>query len=377
MARRAAFLYSDDFLTYDLGESHPLQQRRLKRTRDLLHATGVLDSAGGPLTLREPNYAEPSDLLRVHSLSFLDAVCLADRNPTDRSLRAFGLGPGDTPAFRGIWPSARLYAGGTIDAARLVASGEFDVAFNVAGGLHHAHGDHASGFCTFNDLALGAKTLQDNGFQRVAYIDIDVHHGDGVQSIFWNDPDVLTISLHEGPEWLFPRYTGFVSEVGGEGARGTSINVPFAPGTGDDLWHEGFEGIVPEALSRFQPDALVLQLGADAHFGDPLAHLNLSSRGWMRAVERLLELGAGKPIVVTGGGGYNRSTVPRLWAMVAALCAEVDLPAAIPASLVEDLGYPAFHDGAPPPEPSGSESERRAYLERKLAELRDNLGWSE
>ena len=376
MARRAAFLYSDEFLTYDLGESHPLQQRRLKRSHDLLHATGVLDSAGGPLALRTPTSAEPDDLLRVHTQDFLDAVCLADRNPTDRSVRAFGLGPGDTPAFRGIWPSARFYAGGTIDAARLVASGEFEVAFNVAGGLHHAHADHASGFCTFNDLALGIKTLQDKGFHKVAYVDIDVHHGDGVQSIFWDDPTVLTISLHEGPEWLFPRETGFVSETGGPNAPGTSINVPFAPGTGDALWHEGFEAVIPEALSRFRPDALVLQLGADAHFGDPLAHLSLSSHGWMRAVERLMELGTGKPIVVTGGGGYNRSTVPRLWAMVATLCAEAPLPDGIPDDLIGDLGYATFHDVNPPPTPSGSDSERRDYLKRNLAKLKSNLGWT-
>ena len=366
MPRRAAFLYSPEFLTYDLGESHPLQQTRLKRTHDLLHAIGVLDTAGGPLALIPPTPAEPDDLLRVHTPEFLEAVLRADQNPADRSLRAFGLGPGDTPAFRGIWPSARLYAGGTIDAAKRVASGEFDIAFNVAGGLHHAHADHASGFCTFNDLALGVKALQDGGFRKVAYIDIDVHHGDGVQSIFWDDPDVLTISLHEGPEWLFPRVTGFAHETGGPGAPGSSVNVPFAPGTGDDLWHEGFEAVVPEALARFQPDALVLQLGADAHFGDPLAHLSLSSHGWIRAVERLMELGAGKPIVVTGGGGYNPSTVPRLWALVGALCAEAMLPDAMPASLAEDLGYETFHDAAPPPAPPGSDAERRAYLQRCL-----------
>ena len=375
MARRAAFLYSDEFLTYDLGESHPLQQARLKRTHDLLHATGVLDTAGGPLALRQPTPAPVEALLRVHTPAYLDAVLLADRHPTDRPLRAFGLGPGDTPAFQGIWPSARLYAGGTIDAATLVASGEFEIAFNVAGGMHHAHAGHASGFCTFNDLALGVRALQDGGCRKVAYIDIDVHHGDGVQSIFWDDPDVLTISLHEGPEWLFPRTTGFASETGGPKAPGSSINIPFAPGTGDDLWLDGFEKIVPEALARFQPDALVLQLGTDAHWADPLAHLNLSSQGWIRAVERLLELGAGKPIVVTGGGGYNRSTVPRLWALVAALCAEVPLPDDIPVPLAADLGFATFHDPAPPPEVGGEEAERRDYLAQNLAALRTNLGW--
>lgn len=359
MARPTAFLYTDEFLAYDLGSSHPLQQRRLKMVRDTLREHGVLESAGGPVAERLPTPADVELLQRVHTEAYLDAVQRASEDPGARGLREFGLGPGDTPAFKGIWPSSRLYAGGSIDAARLVTSGEFEIAFNVAGGLHHAHGDRASGFCTFNDLALAVLGLRDAGYQRVAYIDIDVHHGDGVQFLFWNDPDTLTISLHESPEWLFPRVSGFVSEIGGEGAEGSSINIPFAPYTGDAVWLDAFEAVVPEALARFKPDALVLQTGADAHVGDPLAHLALSTQGWLTAFTRLLELGEGKPIVVTGGGGYNLETVRRLWSLATATCAGIRL------DTLHDTSAPALQ----------SEAETAQFARKQLAELRAYLGW--
>ncbi|MGC4042459.1 MAG: acetoin utilization protein AcuC [Armatimonas sp.] len=359
MARRTAFLYTDEFLAYNLGSSHPLQQRRLRMVHDTLKDHGVLESAGGPVAERMPTPADLELLKRVHTGPYLDAVEHASREPGARYLRDFGLGPGDTPAFPDIWPSSRLYAGGSIDAAQLVTSGEFEIAFNVAGGLHHAHADRASGFCTFNDLALAVLALRDAGYQKVAYIDIDVHHGDGVQFLFWDDPDTLTISLHESPEWLFPRVSGYVSEVGGEGAEGTAINIPFAPATGDAVWLDAFEAIVPEALSRFQPDALVLQTGADAHVGDPLAHLALSTQGWLKAFTRLLELGADKPIVVTGGGGYNLETVRRLWSMATAACAGIRLDA------LHDTSAPRLDD----------EVETAQFARKQLRELRAYLGW--
>ncbi len=360
MARKTAFLYTDTFLTYDLGPSHPLQQRRLKMVQDVLKEQGALESGGGPIVEIEPTPADRELLERVHTKAYLSAVERASREPGAGFLKDFGLGRGDTPAFAGIYESARLYAGGTVDAARLVASGEFEVAFNVAGGLHHAHADRASGFCTFNDLALGVKVLNDAGFQKVAYIDIDVHHGDGVQFLFWDDPNTLTLSLHESPEWLFPRVSGFTTEIGGPGAEGTSINVPLAPHTGDSVWHEAFESVVPEALARFQPDALILQLGADAHFGDPLAHLALTSQGWMAAFEKLLALGAGKPIVLTGGGGYNLDTVRRLWSMACATSAGIELTG------LHDTETPALQD----------ETGTRAFAQKQVRELKNYLGWS-
>ncbi len=256
-----------------------------------------------------------------------------------------------------------------MDAARLVLSGEYDTAFNVAGGLHHAMANRAAGFCTFNDLAMGIYELL-RTVDRVAYIDIDVHHGDGVQALFYDDPRVMTISLHESGRYLFPG-TGFPDETGEGDAAGTSINVPFYPYTTDEIWHEAFDAVVPEALERFAPDALVVQLGADAHWDDPLAHLMLTSQGWMAAIDKLLALGASKPVVVTGGGGYNLRTVARLWTMVQARCAGAQLPDSVPAAYDAMYNIPRLHD-APEATPRVEDAvlrEARAYAREQVALL--------
>lgn len=374
-ARRTAFLYSDALLSYNLGPRHPLQQRRLQMVYRLLEAYGMFEP-GGPVTWREPVPASEEEILTVHTAGYLEAVQWASGEPTDIDyLRRYGLGPGDTPAFEGMYEAAALYAGGTVEAARLVLSGEFDAAFNVAGGLHHAFPHKASGFCTFNDLAMGIHTLLQGGCARVAYIDIDVHHGDGVQACFYDDPRVLTISLHESGRSLFPG-TGFPEEIGEGEARGTSLNMPFAPYTEDDLWQEAFDAVVPPALARFKPDALVLQLGADAHWDDPLAHLALTSQGWMQAVEKLLALAQGKPLVVTGGGGYNVQTVARLWTMVAAMCAGVELPDDVPAAYAAGYGISRLHDTVTPRLENEARVHRqtRAYAEEERAKLRQLTG---
>jgi len=322
---------------------------------------------------RTPRPASDAALAGVHTPEYLEVVRRAGRGEADRAtLARHGLGPGDTPAFPGMYESAALYAGGTRDAAELVLSGEYATAFNVAGGLHHAHPDHASGFCTFNDLALAVNVFLEAGLSRVAYVDIDVHHGDGVEACFWNDPRVLTISLHESGQFLYPG-TGFVEDMGGEAAPGTALNVPFFPYTRDVAWHEAFDAVVPPALERFAPEALVLQLGADAHWDDPLAHLQLSSRGWMQAVEKLLALGAGKPVVVTGGGGYNLKTVARLWTMVQALCAGVaaELPATVPAAYAETYGVTHLHDTTGPATGDEAQAEARGFARAQVARLRE------
>lgn len=375
MSRKTAFLYTDDFLSYHLSDSHPLQQRRLQMVYQLLGAYKAF-TPEGPVTWRQPKAATEEEILQVHTPDFVEAVHRAgkkDTVPVNRGyLDRYGLGPGDTPAFPGMYEAAALYAGGTVDAARLVISGEFEAAFNVSGGLHHAHPDHASGFCTFNDLALGIHEFLKAGYSRVVYVDIDVHHGDGVQACFYDDPRVLTISLHEGYGRFYPG-TGFPNEIGEGAGRGYSLNLPFFPYTDEDIWHEGFDGFVPEAFARFKPDAVVLQCGADAHWADPLAHLMLTSHGWMRAVDKLLALAEGVPLVVTGGGGYNLRTVARLWTMVTTRCADLELPNAIPADYAKQYGIPALHDWEPPaPQVDANvRAEAHSYMEQYLAVLKD------
>jgi acetoin utilization protein AcuC len=374
MPRRTAFLYTDDFLSYHLSDSHPLQQRRLQMVYCLLEAYRAF-SPDGPVDWLQPPAATEEEILRVHTPDYVEAVHRAGKArevPVSRDyLTRYGLGPGDTPAFPGMYEAAALYAGGTVEAARRVISGEYGAAFNVAGGLHHAHPDHASGFCTFNDLAMGIHEFLNAGYSRVVYVDIDVHHGDGVQACFYDDPRVLTVSLHEGYGRFYPG-TGFPGEIGEGAGKGYSLNLPFYPYTEDDTWHDGFDGFVPEAFARFQPEAVVLQVGADAHWGDPLAHVLLSSQGWMRAVDKLLALSKGVPLVVTGGGGYNLRTVARLWTMVTARCAGLELPDATPAAYAAEYGIPALHDWEAPATRLDApiRADARAYMEKQLATLK-------
>ncbi|MES2460928.1 MAG: acetoin utilization protein AcuC, partial [Armatimonadota bacterium] len=377
MPRRTAFLYTDDFLAYNLGGKHPLQQTRLQMVHRLIGAYGLY-SPDGPVDWITPQSATDDEIALVHMPEFIEAVqraSRADEAPVSVSyLKQYGLGPGDTPAFPHMYEAAALYAGGTIDAARLVLSGDYGAAFNVAGGLHHAHPDRASGFCTFNDLAMGIHTLLQGGCERVAYIDIDAHHGDGVQDCFYDDGRVLTVSLHQSPELLvngrafFPG-TGMPREIGVGDGEGTSINVPLYPYTDDMVWHAAFDAVVPRAVERFAPDAYVLQLGADAHFQDPLTHLQLTSQGWMEAVAKLLALADGKPVVVTGGGGYNIRTVARLWTMVQAMCAGVALPDTVPASYDAMYNIPRLQDTELPRIDAKIRDEAHAYAASQVEEL--------
>ncbi|MDX1935271.1 MAG: acetoin utilization protein AcuC [Capsulimonadales bacterium] len=370
----ALFLYAERFLTYDLGNKHPLQQKRLKMVNDLLRAYGVL-APTGPIDHAEPRAATEAEIARVHRDDFIEAVRKAGSGETsDRAyLSRFGIGPGDTPAFPGMYEAAALYSGGTIEATEALLSGRYRAAFNVAGGLHHAHPHRASGFCTFNDLAMGIHRFLEAGMERVLYVDIDAHHGDGTQNCFYDDPRVMTVSLHESGQYLFPG-TGFPEETGGPSAPGTSLNVPLFPYTMDDVWHEAFDAVVPLAFERFRPQAVVLQLGADAHWEDPLAHLLLTSEGWMSAVRKLLDLSAGLPVTVTGGGGYNLRTVMRLWTMVAAACAGIELPNEVPEEIAARTGVRFLHDEQVPDTEEDVRRKSRDYAREMVRRLHQALG---
>ncbi len=375
MKPKTAFIYSDTYLLYNLRDDHPLQQKRLKMVYELLQAYGVLDTHGGAVEWHQPTPCTEEALLEVHTPDFVEAVARAGSDVPQAAayLRRYGISSGDTPAFAGMFDAARLYCGGTVDAARLVLNG-YDAAFNVAGGLHHAHPDHAAGFCTFNDCALGVHELLRGGCARVVYIDIDAHHGDGVQACFYNDPRVMTVSVHESGKSLYPG-TGFADEIGAPGAEGTSVNLPIFRYTQGDVWHEAFDAVIPDVLRRFNADAYVFQFGADAHYGDPLAHLMLSSQSWMRAIEKLFAIAAGKPIVITGGGGYNIRTVARLWTLVMAHAAGITLPNEVPTAYAEKYGITHLHDTAPAPAvPDDTTRAGREYALAQVSLLRGYLG---
>ena len=266
--------------------------------------------------------ADVADILRVHSPDFVDAVRLASEDLSYVDLHR-GIGTEDVPAFPGMHDASLHVAGATLAAAAAVAGGSHLHAVNISGGLHHAARDAASGFCVYNDIAVAIAWLLDQGYSRIAYVDVDVHHGDGVQNIFWADPRVLTVSIHETGRTLFPG-TGFADEVGGRGAEGTAVNLALPPGTADERWLRGFEAIVPEVLAAFEPQILVSQHGCDSHADDPLAHFAVEHRRPAPLLRthpllcaHLRGRQSGSP---SAGGGYEWvDVVPRAWTHLTAI----------------------------------------------------------
>jgi acetoin utilization protein AcuC len=299
-------------------------------TWELIAAYG-LDRRANALVLDCAPAGDPTIQL-VHLPEFIDATKRAGRGE-DGDWWRFGYGAGDNPIFDRMHEAGALVVGASVDAARAVWSGRVEHAFNAAGGLHHAMPDRASGFCVYDDPAIAIAWLLREGAERVAYVDVDVHHGDGPQAIFWNDPRVLTISIHESGEFLFPG-TGWSQERGGPEALGTVINIPVPPGTGDDAWLRELHAVVPEAVRSFDPDVLVTQLGCDSHASDPLADLRLTTVVYKQVYRLLHDLAheaARGRWVATGGGGYQWArVVPRAWTLAFAEMLGVELDDAIP-----------------------------------------------
>ncbi|NED94568.1 acetoin utilization protein AcuC [Phytoactinopolyspora alkaliphila] len=328
---------------------------RLALTMRLARELGVLDLPG--VRVETPVVADDELLSTVHAPDYIQAVRAAGTDPRRTDL-SYGLGTDDVPCFRGMHEVSAQIVGGTVSAARAVWTGSSTHGVNITGGLHHAMRGAASGFCVYNDVAAGIQAVLDAGAERVAYVDTDVHHGDGVQAIFYDDPRVLTVSLHESPRTLFPG-TGFPDETGGPGAEGTAVNIALPPGTGDAGWLRAFAAVVPPVLRAWKPQMLVSQHGCDSHFDDPLAHLTLTVDGQRAAILAVGELAAqlcdGRWLA-TGGGGYSLvDVVPRTWSHLLAIAAgaPIDPQTPVPARWREfastlDLGLPPVRmsDGA-------------------------------
>ncbi len=341
MSDRAGLVFDERLTGYNFGVSHPMNPVRVELTMQLARELGVLDQ----LDVVGAEACSVDDLCAVHSHEYVERVQAVSADPSHLDPEV-GLGTADNPAFAGMHEASALIAGATIEAARRVWTGESLRAANITGGLHHAMPGLASGFCIYNDVGLAIRWLLDQGAERVAYVDVDAHHGDGVQAIFYDDPRVLTVSLHEGPQTLFPG-TGFPTETGGPGAEGTSVNVALPPGTSDAGWLRAFHAVVPEVVRAFDPDILVTQHGCDSHMDDPLTNLMLSvdgQRASYLALEQLAEELTGGRWIITGGGGYAvRDVVPRIWTHLLAIVsgAPIDPETATPPgwrSTVEQLG---------------------------------------
>ncbi|MEU2897231.1 acetoin utilization protein AcuC [Streptomyces sp. NPDC001273] len=320
MSGRTQLMWDEAVAGYDFGRDHPMDPVRLALTRSLVGALGldrevrvVAAKAAGVSTLR-----------LVHREDYIEAVRAASADPAAAD-QAYGLGTVDDPAFAGMHEVSALIAGQSVGAAEAVWRGEALHAVNFAGGLHHAMPGAASGFCVYNDASLAIARLLELGAERVAYIDVDVHHGDGVQAAFWEDPRVLTVSLHEHPRTLFPQ-TGWPEETGAAGAEGSAVNVALPAGTADAGWLRAFHSVVPELIADFRPQVLVTQHGADTHFEDPLAHLAVSldaQRAVQVACHELAHEHADGRWVALGGGGYAVvEVVPRSWTHLVGIAAE-------------------------------------------------------
>ena len=355
MTGSLALVWDEKLTGYDFGPGHPLAPVRVELTIALTRAFGVLDRP--EVTVLAPVSAQLTELELAHDADYIAAVRQAglDGRPNAR----YGLGTPDDPVFYGMHEASALVAGATLTAARAVWRGEAGHAANVAGGLHHAMRRSASGFCVYNDPAIAIKWMLAEGAERIAYVDLDVHHGDGVQAAFYDDPRVLTISLHEHPATLFPG-TGLASEIGSGDGRGYAVNVALPAGTGDAGWLRAFDAVVPPLLRAFAPEVLVSQHGCDSHRLDPLANLELSVDAQRRAqlmVHDLAHETAGGRWLLTGGGGYELvQVVPRSWTHLLAVAAGEPIDPGLPvpdvwrAFALERTGESAptrMTDGAP------------------------------
>ncbi|HET7658782.1 MAG TPA: acetoin utilization protein AcuC [Oryzihumus sp.] len=326
MPTQARVIWDQSFTAYDFGASHPMNPLRLDLTARLCDAFGLFSRPD--VEVVNPPVPDDDLLLTVHDADYVAAVRQASADPRSADLSR-GLGTEDDPAFTGMHESSARVAAGSVDIARAVWRGETEHGVNFCGGLHHAMRGNASGFCIYNDAAIAIQWLLDHGAERVAYVDVDVHHGDGVERIFWDDPRVMTVSLHESGRMLFPG-TGFPGDIGGPDAEGSAVNVALPPGTGDAAWLRAFHAVVPPLLRAFRPQVLVSQHGCDSHFLDPLAHLALSvdaQRTSYESLHRLAHSECDGRWVALGGGGYELvDVVPRAWTHLTAIAAHQPVP---------------------------------------------------
>jgi acetoin utilization protein AcuC len=366
-----AFIYTDAYLDYDYGPTHPLRIIRLKLTYDLINAYGLLDL---PSVQFIPTIkAEEKELAAFHSEEYLSLLRQVNEGFALGDAYAYGLGPGDNPIFPGLYHLSLLVSGATLQAINFVADGNGEIAFNIAGGLHHAMRSRASGFCYVNDPVIGIKRLLSRG-KRVVYIDIDAHHGDGVQKAFYDTDQVLTVSLHETGYTLFPG-TGFESEIGEGKGEGYSVNLPFPPETEDDVYVWAFEEVVPELIHAFEPDVVVSQLGVDTFYDDPLTDLHLSIFGYEKVLKRIKDLAP--KWVALGGGGYNIFNVARAWTLAWAVMNGIELEEGLPESFLREAVKMGMEErglrGRPETIRHSQNKENRAEMERVVHYIKETV----
>ncbi len=334
MPTQAQVVWDPGFTRYDFGPTHPMSPLRLDLTARLCTAFGLFDHPD--VQMVRPSMPSDDLLATVHDRGYIEAVRRASDDPGAEDL-GHGIGTEDDPAFPGMHDASALVVAGTRDVCEAVLTGQAAHGVNFCGGLHHAMPDAASGFCIYNDVAVGIRWLLDQGVERVAYVDVDVHHGDGVERIFWDDERVLTVSIHESGRALFPG-TGWPGDLGGPRAQGSAVNVALPPGVGDAAWLRALHSAVLPVVRSFRPQVLVTQHGCDTHIQDPLAHMALTVDAQRAAAVALHDLShelCDGRWVALGGGGYEIvDVVPRAWTHLTAIATHRPIPveAAVPES---------------------------------------------
>ena len=311
------FLHCRELEEYAYPDTCPFNISRAGKVRKTLASMGLL--GGSDRSVLAPEPATEEQMQKLHTPEYLAAMESAGSGQFDVDMLQYGLGTGDCPVFNGMYEYAKLAVGATITGAKKIIDGNTQAAFNPSGGYHHAFPSKATGFCYINDVALGCMTLTDAGM-KVLYLDIDVHHGDGVQHAFYDRADVITISMHQTGRTLFPG-TGHIDEIGTGTGKGYSVNIPLVPGTYDAAYMKAFNATVLPLAKAYNPDVVVMELGADGLAGDPLAQLRLTNNVYAQVIEIIK--GFGKPILAVGGGGYNIENTVRAWSLCwTALCGD-------------------------------------------------------
>jgi acetoin utilization protein AcuC len=362
--KRAAYVYDDRLSRHVLSDQHPMRPVRLQYTDALLRAYAAFDDPGALVV--DPRPATLEELRTFHEDFYIEVVQRLSAGEQIPGAQMFGFSAtGDNPIYEGMYEAALLSTGASVQAAELIADGVVRTAFAPAGGLHHAASGHASGFCIFNDPVVAINQLRNRGL-RVCYVDIDAHHGDGVQAAFYADADVLTISVHESGRWLFPG-TGDTGEIGTGAGEGHSVNLPLFPYTPDDVFIDAFDEVVIPLVRAFAPDVLATQLGVDAYVHDPLTHLALTTHGYEGAVRRLGSLGY--PWLAFGGGGYDLDAVPRCWTLAYGIMLGREWTDVLPSGASAFLDSQALRDGVVTVEDDVM-NETRAWADQRIEELK-------
>jgi acetoin utilization protein AcuC len=312
--RRLAFVYAPEIEGLSYPPDCPFKTQRASLTRSKIASFGLLGAPNSPeIAARQATSAE---LRQIHSAHYLEELQRAAAGDLTAAGFRMGLGGSDTPVFKDMFEYGAWACGAGLVAAERLVAGQADIVFNLLGGFHHAMPAHAGGFCYLNDVALACDALARAG-KRVVYLDVDAHHGDGVQEIFYERSDVFTISLHESGKTLYP-WGGFENEIGQGPGLGFNANISLPAGTDDAAFLVAFERVVLPLIGAYRPDAIVLELGMDTLAGDPLTHLQMTNNIVVEVLNRVMAFQ--RPLLVAGGGGYHVENTVRAWALAWRTC---------------------------------------------------------